>query len=103
MIRPFTQPAPLEPRQSQDSPGSVELQIDELVLDGFDAVDKHAIGNAVERELARVFLERGIAQVTGDEIEIDQIRAGATALDRSSDGEAIASELAKVLSGGLKR
>jgi hypothetical protein len=32
----------------------VDLRIDELVLDGFAAADRHRLGEAVERELTRL-------------------------------------------------
>lgn len=35
----------------------IELHIEELVLHGFDPSDKYAIGDAVQRELARLLAE----------------------------------------------
>jgi hypothetical protein len=37
----------------------IEIHIDELVLHGFDAVDRYAIGDAVSAELARLIAEQG--------------------------------------------
>ena len=37
---------------------NIELHIEELVLHGFDAKDKHQIGTAVQDELALVHLDR---------------------------------------------
>lgn len=38
----------------------VELHVDELVLHGFAPRDRHAIGQAVRGELARLIAERGL-------------------------------------------
>jgi hypothetical protein len=37
----------------------IKLQIDQLVLDGFDPCDRHAIARAVERELGRLIAAEG--------------------------------------------
>jgi len=39
---------------------SIDLHIEELVLDGFAPGDRHRIGAAIERELARLLTERGL-------------------------------------------
>ena len=39
--------------------GNIELHIEELVLHGFEPGDRHRIGEAIERELARLFAEQG--------------------------------------------
>jgi hypothetical protein len=38
----------------------IELYVDELVLEGFARGDRHAIGEAVRAELARLIAERGL-------------------------------------------
>ena len=42
------------------NPQSIELHIEELVLHGFAPGDRYRIGEAVERELTRLFAERGV-------------------------------------------
>ena len=39
---------------------SIDLQIDELILNGFPVSDRRSIGTAVERELGRLLSERGL-------------------------------------------
>lgn len=41
-------------------PESIELDIKELVLYGFLSADCYRIGDAFERELTRLFVERGM-------------------------------------------
>ena len=43
-----------------NDPHSIEMHIEELVLHGFEPGDRHAIGDAVERELARLLSEHGL-------------------------------------------
>jgi hypothetical protein len=40
-------------------PSSVEVRIEELVLHGLPPLDRHAVGDAVERELAARIAEQG--------------------------------------------
>jgi len=39
---------------------NLNLRIEELALDGFPPADRYAIGDALERELARLVAERGV-------------------------------------------
>ena len=54
---------------------SVELHIDELVLHGFERGERHAIGDAVQRELARVLREQGVPISLRSEKETEEINA----------------------------
>jgi|GEM_PF-486372 len=80
---------------------SVELHIDELVLHGFAPGQRYAIGDAVERELARLFNERGLPPGTGEEIEIEEVDAGTIQLSAGGNDEATGRQLARAIYGGL--
>jgi hypothetical protein len=56
---------------------SVELHIEELVLHGFAPGDRYVIGDAVERELARLLSEEGVPISLRSANATDEIR-GAT-------------------------
>jgi hypothetical protein len=60
-----------------NSEPSIELRIEELVLQGFVPSDRYAIGDAVERELARLLGEHGAPISLRSETAADEIR-GAT-------------------------
>lgn len=61
-------------------PKRIEINIEKLVLEGFEHADRHQIGEAVEQELIRLFTEQGIppglekggniASLGGETIEI---------------------------------
>jgi len=93
----------IEAQHSETSPRSIDLNIDELVLNGFAIADRYAIGNAFERELSRLFTEQGIPQALSENFEIGDIQGSALALERGLDAETIGSELARSVYRGLTR
>jgi hypothetical protein len=82
---------------------SVDLRIGELLLDGFTPADRYAIGEAVERELARLLNEQGTPSTVTQEIEIEHLDGGAIELRQSTGSAEIGIELAKAVYGGLKQ
>lgn len=60
-----------------NSAPSIELHIEELVLHGFPSSDRYAIGDAVGRELARLFRKQGVPNLLRSESTMDEIK-GAT-------------------------
>ena len=81
----------------------IDLHIEELVLDGFRPSDRHRIGAAVERELARLLTERGLPARAG-------ARGGPAGLDGGSfeakpgaRPEAVGRQVAGAVYGGLKK
>lgn len=64
-------------RSELNTQASMQLRIEELVLHGFAPSDRYAIGNAVERELARLLGEQGAPISLRSETAADEIR-GAT-------------------------
>jgi hypothetical protein len=53
-----------------------EVTIDELVLTGFAPGDRFHIADAVERELARLLMEKGIPGLDGNSVAIEGLDAG---------------------------
>ena len=50
--------------------GRVDVRMEELVLHGFSSLDRHAVGAAVERELAaRITAEGGVAPVSAGQVD----------------------------------
>jgi hypothetical protein len=84
-------------------PKRIELHIEELVLHGFSPGDRYRIGEAVERELARMFADRGVPQSLERGGEIARVDAGAFEVAPGSRAEAVGAEVAKAVYGGLRR
>jgi hypothetical protein len=82
----------------------VELHIEELVLEGFDPRDRHRIGDAVERELARLVLERGIspsliAAAAGS--SVDRMNAGSFLVEHGARAESSGVQIARAVFSGI--
>lgn len=84
-------------------PRNIELHIEELVLDGFEHVDRHRIAEAVERELTNIFTERGIPHSLAEGGEISHLDGGAFQMTPNSRPETIGAKVAQAVYGGLKR
>ena len=84
-------------------PKNIELHIEELVLEGFEHVDKHRIAEAVERELTNLFTERGIPRSLADGGEISRLNGGAFQVALNSRPETIGAKVAQAVYGGLKK
>ncbi|MBC8028994.1 MAG: hypothetical protein H7Z16_02695 [Pyrinomonadaceae bacterium] len=79
----------------------VELDIEELVLQGFDPANRYAIGDALERELTRLSSEQGSPIAATEDVEIAHVNGGAIDVKPGSSAEAIGIQLARAIYGGL--
>ena len=79
----------------------IDLQIDELVLNGFAAADGYTIADTVERELARLFMEQGIPQAISQPTEVADFRVEVPASQHGSNAETTGGDVAQALYGGL--
>lgn len=84
-------------------PRSVELHIGELVLHGFAYGDRYRIGEAVERELERLFTEHGTQPLLAKGGSIDKLDGGAFDMVQGSKAEVIGAQVARAVFGGLGR
>lgn len=81
----------------------IELEIEELVLHGFAPGDRHRIGAAVERELARLLAKRGVSPSLTRDVEIARLDAGAFRTAPGAKAEAIGTRVAQSVNRGLSR
>jgi hypothetical protein len=81
----------------------VELHIDELVLEGFFAEDRYRIGEALEKELTRLFEEKGVPGSLTSEREIEAIKGGSFEAAPGARAERVGTQVAGAVYGGLKR
>lgn len=80
---------------------NLELHIEELVLHGFAPGDRHRIGDAVERELARLFTEHGLPPNLSQGFETGRLDAGSFNFAPGAKPEAVGAEVARALYGGF--
>ncbi len=83
-------------------PPAIELRIEELVLHGFAPGDRHRIGEAVERELARLLVERGLPTGLARGADLSRHDGGSFAVAPGAGAEAIGARVARAVYGGLK-
>ncbi len=86
---------------SNRSRPSVNFHIDELVLHGFEPGQRYAIGDAMQRELTRLFTEEGAPVAITDDLEIAHLNGGVIDVGPSANGEATGIQLARKIYGGL--
>jgi hypothetical protein len=82
---------------------NVELRIDELVLQGFPPGDRHRIGDAAARELARLFAEQGTPPSLGEGGEVARLSRGSFEARPGLGAEAVGVQVARAVYRGLSR
>lgn len=79
------------------APSAIDLQIDELVLTGFSPRDRFHIADAVERELAHLLMEKGIAGLSGRSLELESVDAGRFKISPDASAHLIGKQAAQML------
>jgi hypothetical protein len=80
---------------------NLELRIEEMVLHGFAPGDRYRIGDAMQRELARLFTEQGMPPSLAQRREVARVDGGAFEVAPGSRAEAIGVRVAQTVYGGL--
>jgi hypothetical protein len=80
---------------------SVELHIEELVLHGFASGDRFAVGDAVERELARLFGEQGIPVALRSQSATDEMTGAVFNSTQNAKPRAIGGQIAQAVYQGF--
>jgi len=81
---------------------NLELEIEELVLDGFPAAQKDRIARAVHIELERLFAERGVPPSLEAGGNVARIDGGSFEAKPGSSPESIGAQVARGLYGGMR-
>jgi hypothetical protein len=76
---------------------NVELRIEELRLQGFAPADRYRIGEALERELDRLFTEQGVSPRLNQEREAQHLDGGVFELQPHLGAEAIGAQVAQTV------
>lgn len=82
---------------------SISVRIDELVLHGFAPTDRYRIGDAMQQELTRLFVEGGIPRQLDHSFETARIDAGSFQMAQGTRAEAVGAKIAHAVYGGPKR
>lgn len=85
------------------TPRNIELDIEELVLHGFAYGDRHRIGAAMERELARLFAEKSTPASLSQEQEVAHLNGGTFEMEPGSAAEVVGTQLAQAVYRSLSK
>jgi hypothetical protein len=81
----------------------IHLHIEELVLHGFPSGDRHRIGEALQRELARLFTEGRTPSVLTRSAAIDRLNGGTFQMTGTARPEATGAQVARAVFGELRQ
>jgi len=81
----------------------VELQIDELVLHGFDHGDRYRIGRAISSELARLITDKGIPPVFSHDADLPSLDGGPVNLPAGARPDTVGIRVAREVYGRMRR
>jgi hypothetical protein len=80
---------------------NIRLHIDELVLHGFTPGDRYRIAEAVQGELSRMFLERGVPSALANGGNVGRVNAGSFSAGVAAKPETTGGQIAEAVYGGL--
>jgi hypothetical protein len=80
---------------------NAELHIEELILHGFAFSDRYRIGDAMERELARLFVEQGTPSSLANRRDVVRLDSRVLEVKRGSRAEAFGVQVAHAVYEGL--
>jgi len=80
---------------------NLELEIEGLVLDGFPAADRDRVARAMQRELERLFAERGVPASFESGADVACVDGGSFEAAPNSSPGAIGAQVARALYGEM--
>jgi len=87
-----------ETHRARDAqPSAMQVHIEELVLEGFDARDRYRIAEGLEQELAQVFAEHGAPPGISKPARIERFDAGEFQVAPGTAPEAVGAQVAQTL------
>lgn len=84
------------------TPPNIELNIEELVLHGFQPGDRQRIGLAVQQELSRLFAEQGVPAGLSSGGAVPSLDAGAFNVAPGAKPDAVGQQIASTVYSGLQ-
>jgi len=81
----------------------ITLHIDQLTLHGFDRIDRHQLGAAVQRELSRLIRDQGLPSSLNQTQTIGNINAGEFKTGQSTGANSVGTQVAQKIYRGMQR
>lgn len=81
----------------------LNLHIDQLTLHGFDRIDRHQVGSAVQTELSRLIREQGLPSSLNQTQTIGNMNAGEFKTGQSMGANSIGTQVAQKIYRGMTK
>lgn len=88
-------------RQLRRIPVRLRIDIEEVVLNGFPASDRHAIGESLSQELERLFSDVKVHLPFRRGMELPSMITGPISLPAQAGPDVVGAEVARVVYGSL--
>lgn len=82
---------------------NLDLNIEELVLDGFPGMDRDRIARALHVELERLFAEEGVPASIQAGGNVARLDGGSYKADNGASAEQVGVQVARAVYGGMRR
>jgi hypothetical protein len=82
-------------------PASIELRIEQLVLEGVEGADRNRIADAVQSELARLLTEQGVPSNLHAPAKAGHIDAGTIHIDSGARAAGVGERIAQAIYGSI--
>lgn len=86
---------------------NINLHIDQLVLHGFDQIDRDQVGRTVQRELSRLIREQGLPASLNQTHTIGNLNAGKFRADTITDAKtgtnSVGTQVAQKIYRGMQK
>lgn len=81
----------------------IDLNIEELILDGFATGDGERIKFSVEQELTRLLVERGVSERSAENTNIARLKGGQNGIELGANAGPTGKQIARTIYGAIKR
>ena len=82
---------------------NINFNIDQLVLHGFNRLDRHQVSQAIQTELNRLITEQGVSKAIQQNQHIRNLNAGEIKLKTNAGPRQIGTQVARNLYQGLPK
>jgi hypothetical protein len=82
---------------------NIELQIDQLILHGFNRIDRRQVGSAVQSELSRLIREQGMPLSLNQSQVIRNMNVGEFKIGQSTGANSVGAQVAQTIYRGMER
>lgn len=76
---------------------NINFHIDQLILHGFDRIDRHQVEAAVQNELSRLLREQGLPSALKQSMTMGNINAGEFRIGQGAGANSVGTQVAQTV------